>query len=46
MLGMENEKIGEQFSETNVLLHPKKQSGRKFSGWWRNSCSEEFCDMY
>jgi len=46
MLGMESVKIGEQVSETNVLLHLKKQSGRKFSVWRRKSCSEEFCDMY
>jgi hypothetical protein len=42
---MENVKIGEQVSETNVLLHLKKQSGRKFRGR-RRKCSEEFYDLY
>jgi len=39
MRGMENVKIGEQVSETNVLLHLKKQNGRKFRGRRRKLCS-------
>jgi len=43
---MKNVKIGEQVSKTNILLHLKKQRGRKFRGRRRKLCSEEFCDWH
>jgi hypothetical protein len=46
MRGMENVKIGEQISETNVILQLTKQSGKKFRGRRRKLCSEEFYDLY